>query len=101
MKEFKVKIKLTSDEVAILKSVTKRHKYIARDNNGLLTMYEEKPKKNDDYGIYVLGDAGGSLTPLYNFSHIFQNITFESGAHLIADLIKENENEKIQDISGF
>lgn len=86
------KIELTSDEVVILKNIDKRYKYIARDNrsnNGPLTVFEKDPEKNN-HNEYVPRGQGGweYLTPFY---HLFQNITFESGAHLIADLIKENE----------
>ena|SRR5690554_2516641 len=90
------KIKLTSDEVIILKNINKKFKYIARDtknNNGPLIVYEAEPKKSDDDDIYVVGDVdvNWNWNNLLAFYHIFQSITFESGAHLIADLIKENE----------
>lgn len=87
----KNKIKLTSDEVVILKNIDKKYKYIARNNDGSLTVHRIEPKKNDEPLYIHRVISGGGWQPLYLFFHLFQNITFESGAHLIADLIKENE----------
>lgn len=86
-------IKLTSDEVVILKNVDKKYKYIARDkfDDRMLVAFEKEPIKNDANDMYVSGDDGGELRYLDAFHHLFKNITFESGAHLIADLIKDNE----------
>lgn len=90
--EQKPKIELTSDEVVILKNVNEKYKYIARDKRDrILAAYEEEPIKNDDNGTYVVGDADGDLVFLYAFEHLFHDITFEIGPHLIADLIKDNE----------
>ena len=90
--ERKPKIELTSDEVVILKNIDKKYKYIARDkdNNPSLMVYEKEPMKSDIYNEYLTSDNTG-WEYLYVFCHLFQNITFESGAHLIADLIKELE----------
>ena len=85
------KIELTSDEVVILKNVDKKYKYIARDRDkyGSLSVYETEPEKNGNY----YNNCNEDWEYLYAFYHIFQNITFESGAHLIDDLIKELKND--------
>lgn len=91
------KTKLTSDEVAILKNIDKKYKYIARDRDdeGSLAAYKREPEKDDIHEIYTPnGDSEYSSDWEYlsSFDHLFEDITFESGAHLIADLIRENEN---------
>ena len=72
--ERKPKIELTSDEVVILKNVDKDFKKILRNKEGYLRLTKD-----------------GFIYYNFSFTDLFQNITFESGAHLIADLIKENE----------
>ena len=95
-RENKPKIELTSDEVVILKNIDKKYKYIARDRDkaGSLVVYEKEPEKRDNPPVYIPNFIDKGWRRLYAFYHIFQNITFESGAHLIADLIKENEKWK-------
>lgn len=89
--ENKPKIKLTGDEVIILKNIDKKYKYIARDDNsyGSLVVYVKEPIKRDTY--YLTSDVRSDFDYLHGFYHLFQDVTFESGSHLIADLIKENE----------
>lgn len=84
-------VELTSDEIIILKNVDKKYKYIARHRNnaGSLVVFEKEPNKGGRY--YVRSDTNTDWSYIHAFNHIFKDITFESGAHLIADLIKENE----------
>src|SRR5690554_3813241 len=92
--ERKPKIKLTSDEVVILKNVNEKYKYIARDatdNKGSLKVYEKEPIKVNEYYTSSAPTNNVDWDRLYSFYHLFKDITFESGVHLIADLIKENE----------
>src|SRR5690554_1078525 len=88
--EMKNKIELTSDEVVILKNIDKKYKYIARHRNnaGSLSVFEKEQIKG---GRYYEPRNNKGWQYLSAFYHLFQSITFESGAHLIADLIKENE----------
>lgn len=87
----KPKIELSTDEIIILRSVDEKYKYIARDDNsyGSLKVYEKEPIKRDTH--YLTSDLRSDFDYLHGFYHLFKDITFESGVHLIADLIKENE----------
>ena len=89
--ERKPKIELTSDEVIILKNIDEGFKYITRDNDGTLSLFEKEPTKSSLFQAYV-SDVTLNWQHLSPFNHLFQDITFESGAHPIADLIKGNEN---------
>ena len=88
--ERKPEIQLTSDEVVILKSIDEGYRYIARDNDGTLSLFEKEPTKSSLFQAYV-SDVTLNWQHLSPFNHLFQDITFESGAHLIADLIKEKK----------
>lgn len=81
----KPKIELSIDEVIILKNLDKRYKYIARNEDGDLNIYGGEPDNRDTHYYH------DTMAYFENFRHLFQNITFESGPHLIADLIEENE----------
>ena len=92
--ERKRKIKLTSDEVIILKNVDGRFKYITRDNLfGSLSLFEKEPTKSSVFEAYV-SDVASNWQHLSPFNNLFRDITFESGVHLIDDLIKWNEKRK-------
>ena len=84
------KITFTPDEIVILKNIDKYYKYIARDGNGWIGVYERIPSKREDY-YTTMDSVKNTSLDLNSFKHLFKNITFESGVHLIADLIKENE----------
>ena len=67
--EHKEKIKLTKNEKAILESIDNFYKWIARDDDGYLYVYEKKPCK----------DSCGWENPFYYknfilFNHLFQFI---------------------------
>ena len=92
--ERKPKIELTSDEVIILKNVDGMFKYIARDNLfGSLSLFEKEPTKSNLVEAYV-SDVASNWQHLSPFNNLFQDITFESGVHLIDDLIRENKKRK-------
>ena len=61
--------KLTEDEKAILRNVPQYYKWIARDGNGVVCLYPDKPHKSktiwDSYGV------------LFPFQHLFQFIKWE------------------------
>ena len=80
----KPKIKLTEDEKAILRNVPQYYKWIARDGNGVVCLYPDKPHKSK-----TIWDSYGALFP---FHHLFQFIKWEDDEpYLIEDLLKGEE----------
>lgn len=77
-------IELTNDEKVILRNIDSRFKYIARDRDNSLYIYEYIPE--EDMGVYVRS-VGLSLH-LNAFNYLFKNITFDSGVHKISDLLQ-------------
>ena len=70
MWERKEKPQLTEDEKVILRNVPYDYKWIARDIDGCLYVYESKPKK----GITMWESDG---LPMIPFVHLFQFIKWE------------------------
>ena len=68
--ERKEKPNLTEDEKVILRNVPYDYKWIARDIDGCLYVYESKPKK----GITMWESDG---LPMIPFDHLFQFIQWE------------------------
>lgn len=74
----KEKPTLTEDEKAILRNIPKEYKWIGRDENGDLVLYEE---------LYY-----GLVTKLFN--HLFNFIKWtDEKPYLIEDLLKEQEDD--------
>ena len=67
----------TDDEKMILKNMPKQYKWIARDKNGELTLYENKPERDL---FYYVQQGKESCLSIPCYEHIFKNITFEGGA---------------------
>ena len=65
MKEF------TNDEKIIAKNIDKEYKWMARDSDGNLCVYEERPKKEGDYWFY------NNYECIYSFNHLFSAIKWE------------------------
>ena len=61
--------KLTEDEKAILRNLPQYYKWIARDGNGVVCLYPDKPHKSK-----TIWDSYGALFP---FHHLFQFIKWE------------------------
>lgn len=85
--EYVETVTLTEVERTILENVDKMFRYIARDKDGELCIYNELPAKElttiweTDYGICV------SLEP---FNHLFQFVQWEDDEpYEIAELLKE------------
>ena len=77
--------KLTEDEKVILRNVPYDYKWIARDIDGCLYVYESKPKK----GITMWESDG---LPMIPFDHLFQFIQWEDAEpYSIEELLKEEE----------
>lgn len=87
--ERKEPIKLTDDEITILRNIDEEFKYIVRDGNGLLYIYKNKPDKTYDS---CWGNGRGTC---FGFKHLFQFIKWtDEEPYLIEDLLKEVlENE--------
>lgn len=85
-------IKLTEDEKVILKNIDKRYRWIARDDNGSLFIYGEKPiKKESSWISKMLIDWCG----IWIFNHLFQSIKWEDEEpYLIEDLLKEDDYDE-------
>ena len=82
--ERKEPIKLTEDEKVILRNIDEEFKYIARDNNGLLYIYKNKPDKTYDL---CWGNGRGTC---FGFKHLFQFIQWtDDEPYLIEDLLEE------------
>ena len=78
--------KLTEDEKVILRNIDKEYKWIARDDDGLLCVYKEKPTK-DDYDGW--NDSAFSFASLWAFDNLFQFIKWEDDEpYSIEELLK-------------
>ncbi|MCI9094027.1 MAG: hypothetical protein HFF36_09660 [Coprobacillus sp.] len=89
-REHKETIKLTLVEKCILESINKVFKYIARDKNKELTVFEYKPIK-DVNGTWTLCKSG-LLCTLFPFDHLFQFIKCEDeNPYLIEDILNNCE----------
>ena len=67
----------TDDEKIILNNLPEKYKWIARNKNGDLVVYDKKPRRNDYGSFYVYY---GFFIDLRMFKHLFRNITWQSGA---------------------
>lgn len=77
--------RLTEDEKAILRNIDKKYKWIARDKNNMLYVYQNKPYKGKtswhEYHYIVKG--------LDVFTDLFKFITWEDEEpYLISDLLE-------------
>lgn len=90
--ERKEKPKLTDDEKAILRNINENYVWIARNENGMLFVFTEKPFKLEYYWKCEDEDAECYV---YFFDHLFKSIKWEDEEpYLIEDLLKEdNEND--------
>ena len=67
----------TKDEQTILKNTSAKYKWIARDKNGYLCVYEEKPKK---YNTFYLNDSHNLCDfRIEPFEGLFKKVTWEVG----------------------
>ena len=80
--------RLTSDEIAILRNIDKKYKWIARDKNGILYIYDSVPEKRGNYKwsrdtLHVDIFSSFSL-----FSHMFNFIKWtDDEPYVIVDLL--------------
>lgn len=91
-------IKLTEDEKVILRNIDKKYKWFARDADGGLYVYCEKPIKI--ITKWASSDAFGFPYELTAFSHLFQFIKWEDKyPYLIEDLLKEELPKNFEKLS--
>lgn len=70
-----LEIQLTKEEVNILLSLEPQYKYIARDLNGALWIYEEEPEKNTHCYMW---ESSSNCLPFQAFEHLFTSVQFEN-----------------------
>ena len=68
----------TDVERHILERTDKRFKWIARDENGCLYIYNIKPYKDEEYGFFSTKSNGGYLFNKCVSDVLFKNITWEN-----------------------
>ena len=85
-------VKLTEDEKVILRNIDKRYRWIARDEDGRLFVFADKPLP-----LVIRWAACGDFNvpaELDVFSHLFQSIKWgDEEPYLIEDLLKEEKKE--------
>lgn len=80
------KKEFTSDELIILKNIPKKWKYIARDNDSNLYLYNCKPdKKNSDFDCWIVGGVKGIFYDFDLFENLFANIKWEDKEPICID----------------
>ena len=82
--------RLTNDEIAILRNIDKKYKWIARDGDGGLCIYKDQPVKqgNPAWGCRT------SYADLSLFSNMFNFIQWtDSEPYVIDDLLMQNKEE--------
>ena len=85
----------TKDEQVILKNVSAKYKWIARDRNGTLFVYGEKPKKTEGY--YNEVDDDMCYFRLEPFEDIFKKITWKGGpVQFRKDVLDETERKYLK-----
>ena len=68
----------TNIEKRILERTGKSYKWIARDENGCLYVYDTKPYKDEDYGFFSAKFGSGYLLNECVSDVLFKNVTWEN-----------------------
>ena len=68
----------TDVEKQILEGTNKSYKWIARDENGLLYIYDTKPYKDEGYGFFSAKFGNGHLFDECVSDVLFKNVTWEN-----------------------
>lgn len=82
---------MTEQEKVILQNIDPQFKYIARDENGFLYVFADRPKKLSTYWNldFDFAELGG-------LSHLFENVKWEDEEPtLIKDLLNPKPEEEI------
>lgn len=76
------KKEFTDDELCILRNIDKKYKWIARDEDGRMSAYENKPKKSE-LGYWKSGIGEWHCIGL--FKHLFNSIQWEDEEPIFID----------------
>ena len=68
----------TDVEKRILEGTNKHYKWIARDENGRLYIYDTKPYKHKEYGFFSTKFINGFLFNKCVSDVLFKNVTWEN-----------------------
>ena len=80
--------RLTNDEIAILRNIDKKYKWIARDKNGILYIYDSVPEKRGNYKWSRDTLHVDILSSFSLFSHMFNFIKWtDDEPYVIVDLL--------------
>ena len=79
------KLVISEDEKTILRNVPQYYKWIARDGNGVVCLYPDKPHKSK-----TIWDSYGALFP---FHHLFQFIKWEDDEPYLIEELLEGEGK--------
>ena len=88
----------TDTEKHILEATDKRFKWIARDENGCLYIYDTKPYKNEGYGYFNTKFGSGYLFNRCVSDVLFKNVTWENSPIQFRDseLLTPKEREYLK-----
>ena len=88
----------TNTEKQILEGTDKRFKWIARDENGCLYIYNTKPYKDEDYGFFSAKFGGGYLFNKCVSDVLFKNVTWENSPiqYRDSELLTPKEKEYLK-----
>ena len=90
----------TKDEKAILRSLPYRFKWIARDGNGRLFVYEDKPKISGGEFICRASNMPTRFVNLKIFKDIFKGVTFEKSPIRFRDVLDKVERRYLKSVFG-
>ncbi len=91
--EYQEPIRLTDDEIVILKNIDKEFQWIARDENELLYCSTQKPFRNKEMKCWAYGK--GYCTSLTAFKHLFKFVQWsDKEPYNIDELLKQNGVER-------
>lgn len=88
----------TEVEKRILEATDKNYKWIARDENGCLYIYNTKPYKDEEYGFFDTKFSGGILFNRCVSDVLFQNVTWENSPiqYRSSELLTPKEREYLK-----
>ena len=88
----------TDVEKRILEATDKRFKWIARDENGCLYIYNTKPYRDEDCGFFSAKFGGGYLFNKCFSDVLFKNITWENSPiqYRNSELLTPKEREYLK-----
>ena len=83
------KKQFTDDELCILRNIDKGYKWIARDDDGKLCIYTEKPLKRETVWTAT---KNAYITEFYCFNHLLNSIQWEDEEAVFIDDYVERNN---------